>query len=156
MVDPEPGAWSLFFHPRRWAREISVMTAGMAASDEERSRLEERNMELQLEVNRLQTANNDLAVKTASLENCVGGLTKDLLKTRRELDDRKDTETQIREFDEKISAVEARKREYDEKISRLKEEIRDLRERLGRTRIEFPDSSEEERRDWFEPLPEDL
>lgn len=152
----QPGAWSLFLHPRRWAREIAVMAADAEASGQEIENLETCGRELRHEVARLESSNMTLTSKIVSLENCVNGLTADLLKTRRELDDRKDTETQIREFNAKITAVEARKREYDERIARMREEIAFLKERLRQREVVFPESSSEEHTDWFEPLPEDL
>ncbi len=131
-------AWRIFFHPMKWRDRIMEL-------EEENINLAEDNgsqasliRDLRREIARLESSNMNQSSKIVNLETAVKGLTSDLIKARMELDDRKDTETQIREFDAKVSRMAHMKKAYERKISVLKEEIRDLKTAMRAFTGELP------------------
>lgn len=138
MTDGKVNAWKIFLHPKRWRDRIVELEEENISLAEESGSQATLIRELRREIARLESSNVSLSSKIVSLENAVNGLTSDLVKTRIELDDRKDTETQIRDFDAKMSKMERLKKSYDRKISVLKEEIKDLKTALRTFTGELP------------------
>lgn len=154
-------------------REAEATAETLAAAQERISRLEADNAAAAL-------INTELASKrdTLSAELAAARAAADRLRV--ELEDRKDTEQQIREFDAVLRRAEEMKRRYEMRISRLQGVIRDMKKASGERdpeadeiavidmggvlpngktetvplRKRQPDDSVRSESDWLENLPE--
>lgn len=161
-----PGIFQLILHPGRWREAIAEMSEKIA---ELSKRLEgaEGLLEAQRKENvRLDAANTGLAASNRKLsedkerlEISVRDLTVRLREVNRELDDRKDTETQIKELALTVERVEEMKRGYEERIERLRKRLKEI-SHIDMTPTPTPPAEEiaEEKEsgndEWLRPLPE--
>ncbi len=164
--NPElPGILQLIFHPRRWRNKLAEM--GAATSDlsirlqAAESLLEAQRMEnvrLDAANTSLAASNRKLAEDKDQLEIRVKTLSARLREVNRELDDRKDTETQIKELALTVERVEEMKKGYEERIARLRSRLKEISHiDMTPPKMAPPPVSEEKESgndEWLRPLPE--
>ncbi len=154
-------------------REAEATAEALAAAQERISRLEGDNAAAALINTELASRRDTLSAELAAARAAADRL-------RVELEDRKDTEQQIREFDAVLRRAEEMKRRYEMRISRLQGVIRDMKKASGERdpeadeiavidmggglpngktetvplRKRQPDDSVRSESDWLENLPE--
>lgn len=94
----------------------------------EQGRAEGEIQRLRLENTSLKETNQSLNNGNSWLEERLAAVENELELARRELEERADTESQIREFDEVLGRVEQMKESYERRISSLKAMIKALKE----------------------------
>lgn len=129
--------WKIWWHPRltRKVMEELEQTASQVESlqseiEQLRSELaEERgaNAQARFEYDALVSSNESLAQRNAELSDSVERITAELLRVRHELDERKSTEEQLREFHEKMDKAVEMKQHYEQRIHRLRAKIIELK-----------------------------
>jgi len=106
------------------AAEAAATAGALAAAREQTSRLEADNAAAAL-------INSELASRRDMLSTELAAALAAADRLRAELEDRKDTEQQIREFDAVLRRAEDMKRRYETRISRLQGVIRDMKKASG-------------------------
>jgi len=138
-------AWKIWLHPQVTRRVMEAQEEALAAACEESTalRAEAAATAGALAAAREQTSRLEADNAAAALINSELASRRDMLSTelaaalaaadrlRAELEDRKDTEQQIREFDAVLRRAEDMKRRYETRISRLQGVIRDMKKASG-------------------------
>lgn len=182
-------AWSIWCHPRRAARmmegletnvsESSALCAENAALREELERLrkteaaamQERDNARE-ENERLTQEKADLAAQNAMRGQRVSDLERELSGVAAELEEYRDLDSRLREFEELLTRAEDMKRRYEERIARLRARIKEMKTASGDRNPEAdeltvidmrsasetshaPEEPEEDTEpDWLEQLPD--
>ncbi|MDE5645861.1 MAG: hypothetical protein K2I45_09525 [Muribaculaceae bacterium] len=107
-------------------REAEATAEALAAAQERISRLEADNAAAAL-------INTELASKRDTLSDELAASRAETDRLHDELEDRLDTERQIREFDAVLRRAEDMKRRYETRISRLQGVIRDMKKASGKS-----------------------
>lgn len=145
MTSEEVSAWSVWLHPRRYARECvrllderETVERNAAASRDKAECLTRELGEARGEISRMEEAqkslaetNDKLAESNKVLFERIGQLEAEAGEAKAELAERKDTETQIREFEEVLSRVKEMKERYEKRIERLRTMVKEARREAG-------------------------
>lgn len=145
MTSEEVSAWSVWLHPRRYARECArlldereTVERNAAASRDKAECLTRELGEARGEISRMEEAqkslaetNDKLAESNKVLFERIGQLEAEAGEAKAELAERKDTETQIREFEEVLSRVKEMKERYEKRIERLRTMVKEARREAG-------------------------
>lgn len=146
-------AWKIWLHPqlsRRVFDELSAQAEESAANcarleeemrllDEHKLLLEKTKLRIEEEKIRQEESLRDSEEKMRVLISEKEHLEADNRSLREELENRRDTEIQIEEFNKKLDGFAAVKENYEKRVTRLREEILRLRTLLQR---QDPEESE--------------
>lgn len=190
-------AWNIWLHPRISAREMNSLETQAALADELRAELsrlsvysaetDERLARSEAECATLRKNNDKLNEEVRKLAQRLQAATEELEDTKKSLDAantelsyRRDTETQLSEFEKTLERVEMMKANYEKRIHALREMVKNLKEKIdenegfsselsiidmttpdarqpGPTSHSMPGTSEsglESEDDWLQPLPD--
>lgn len=140
-------AWNIWLHPRISAREMNSLETQAALADELRAELsrlsvysaetDERLARSEAECATLRKENDNLNEEVRKLAKHLQTATEELEDTKKNLDAantelsyRRDTETQLSEFEKTLERVEKMKANYEKRIHALREMVRNLKEKL--------------------------
>ena len=126
-------AWKIWLHPQVTRRVMEAQEEALDAAGVQTSRLEADNASVTLINSELASRLDSLGAELTASHAELAASRAETDRLRDELEDRLDTERQIREFDAVLRRAEDMKRRYETRISRLQGVIRDMKKASGKS-----------------------
>lgn len=160
-------ALDIWLHPRRTMEELDELTIANADLS---ARLERSTEELRLgeeELTAERASASELRCKVGELQEELDRRDEELRDLRDRLDEWKDMDRRVSEFERGLTAVEDMKRHYEDRIGRLRAKIIEMRESGRKEEVNHaggktpvidmtlaaPLADDDPDADWLQPLP---
>lgn len=138
----ERGAWSVWRHPSRSAREHREMLRQLAEAASMADRLSDLEGKLHVsneELAKIQAAAEESKKRETDLRRQLEIARKDIATLRQELSQRREVGEMMKEFEAKCAEIEQMKQTYEKRIENLRLQLKDARAAHRRDRHEATD-----------------